>query len=88
MEKIHYRCPDCVDELLSENDSGLKCSIGHFFPFVEGSKVPVFASSKADINEYTISQAAKIHDNSLEWLFKTFNINETPNDNRKKRNHT
>ena len=68
MNGVKYCCIDCKGEELKVSEEGLSCINGHFFPFLKDSKVPVFAISKKNINEYTISEAANIHDNSLEWL--------------------
>jgi len=45
-------------------------------PFISGTKIPVFASESEDVNEYTIQNAAEVHDNSLKWLFDTFGSTE------------
>jgi ubiquinone/menaquinone biosynthesis C-methylase UbiE len=54
----------------------LRCPNGHFFPFAEGTPVPVFASSEENANEYAITNAAEVHDNSLRWVFATFGVEE------------
>jgi SAM-dependent methyltransferase len=55
---------------------GLHCPHGHFFPYAQGTKVPVFASETENANEYSIINAAEIHDNALRWVFRTFGDNE------------
>ena len=40
------------------------------------SKIPIFDYQKKNINEFSIKNAAKIHDNALNWLFKTHKVNE------------
>jgi SAM-dependent methyltransferase len=39
--------------------------------------VPVFAKKPEDSNEYTRQNAAVVHDNSLRWVFATFESDET-----------
>lgn len=74
----NYRCThaDCKHAPLTEQGAGLICPAGHFFPYVENSKVPVFAFQPEDINEYALKDAAAIHDNSLRWVFDTFGSDE------------
>lgn len=66
----------CNRAPLVTHDDGLHCPNNHFFPFVEGSKVPVFACQPEEVNEYTLEDAAAIHDNSLRWVFNTFGSDE------------
>ncbi|MEI7612361.1 MAG: methyltransferase domain-containing protein [Betaproteobacteria bacterium] len=77
--KQAYCCPEtqCNHAPLAIKAEGLFCSNGHFFPFAPGTNVPVFAKECEDVNEYTQRNAAEIHDNSLRWVFKTFNEDET-----------
>ena len=70
-----YSCPVCKDELEVKAGDGLVCINGHFFPFL-GSVVPVFDCEDKNANEYTISQAAEIHENALKWVFATFGGSE------------
>lgn len=76
MKETEYYCPNCKSEVLMDMGNGLQCSNEHFFPFIEGTKVPVFESKEEGTNEYTCPEAAKIHDNALIWLFDTFGIDE------------
>jgi SAM-dependent methyltransferase len=72
-----YYCPNCKSGLkLSKEANGLLCKNGHKFSFIENTNVPVFDSEDENINEYTVKEAAEIHDNSLKWLFKTFGGSE------------
>lgn len=73
-----YCCPEpqCERAALQQSDQGLVCPNGHFYPYVTGTEVPVFASQADDLNEYTIKNAAEIHDNSLKWVFSTFGTTE------------
>lgn len=73
-----YCCNEtgCNRAPLVPGDDGLHCPNKHFFPYVEGSKVPVFAYQQDEVNEYTIEDAAAIHDNSLRWVFNTFGSDE------------
>jgi len=77
-ENMFYCCPEieCNHAALLESDDGLRCPNGHLFPYVQGTKVPVFTSESENVNEYTSENAAEIHDNSLRWLFKTFETDE------------
>lgn len=74
----NYRCTHavCKHSPLTAQGQGLICPAGHFFPYVENSKVPVFAYQPEDVNEYALKDAAAIHDNSLRWLFDTFGSDE------------
>ena len=40
------------------------------------TQIPIFEKQKENINEFSIKNAAEIHDNALNWLFKTHNVNE------------
>lgn len=74
-----YHCPEpnCARVPLEELPDGLKCPHGHFFPFIGGTSIPIFASEPADSNEYTHQDAAGVHDNALRWVFKTFRTDES-----------
>ncbi|WP_265214662.1 class I SAM-dependent methyltransferase [Herbaspirillum lusitanum] len=74
-----YRCikATCNHEPLAEQGEGLVCPAGHFYPYVAGSQVPVFACQPEDVNEYALKDAAAIHDNSLRWVFDTFGSDES-----------
>lgn len=75
---ISYCCPEhgCGRTTLSLEQDGLRCPNGHFFPYAPGTEVPVFASEKENANEYSIVDAAEVHDNALRWVFRTFHDNE------------
>jgi len=78
-KEIHYYCPavECKQLPLEEQEGGLRCrSNEHFYLYAPGTKIPVFVCADEDSNEYTLTDAAKIHDNSLRWLFKTFKTSE------------
>ena len=38
--------------------------------------IPIFENQKKNVNEFSIKNAAEIHDNALSWLFNTHNVNE------------
>jgi SAM-dependent methyltransferase len=76
MKNTFYNCLQC-GEGLSEVEHGLRCSNGHSVPFAENSKVPVFDCENQGANEYTIEEAAEIHENALNWVFSTFGGDET-----------
>lgn len=40
------------------------------------NQIPIFESQKEGMNEFSITNAGKIHDNALKWLFKTHLIKE------------
>ena len=40
------------------------------------TNIPVFKNQKTNLNEFSIKNAAKIHDNALNWLFDTHKVNE------------
>jgi SAM-dependent methyltransferase len=73
-----YCCNEagCNRAPLVPRADGLHCPNKHFFPYVEGSDVPVFAFQPEEVNEYTLEDAAAIHDNSLLWVFNTFGSDE------------
>jgi len=41
-----------------------------------GTNVPVFASELEGANEYSLKNAAEVHDNALRWVFSTFETDE------------
>ncbi len=73
-----YCCtqPTCAHTPLALGPKGLECPNGHMFEFIAGTDVPVFASESEGANEYAQRNAAEIHDNSLRWVFDTFQTNE------------
>ena len=73
-----YCCtePGCHRAPLGQNSEGLLCPNGHFFPFAPGTDVPVFASEPEGANEYSLKNAAEVHDNALRWVFSTFETDE------------
>lgn len=77
-DQISYCCPDreCNKARLQHFPDGLRCPEGHFFPYVPGTSVPVFASEAQDTNEYSTANAAEVHDNALRWVFSTFGVTE------------
>ena len=40
------------------------------------TQIPIFDNQKENVNEFSIKDAAEIHDNALSWLFKTHGVNE------------
>ena len=40
------------------------------------TNIPVFKNQDEDVNEFSILNAAEIHDNALKWLFATHNVSE------------
>lgn len=78
-DQVAYCCtePRCNRVPLSATPEGLACPNGHLFPFALGTDVPVFAKKPEDSNEYTRQNAAVVHDNSLRWVFATFESDET-----------
>jgi SAM-dependent methyltransferase len=74
-----YRCPEagCNRAQLVEESDGLHCPNAHHFPYIEGTNVPVFACQPEEAHEYTLEDAAAIHDNSLRWVFNTFGSDES-----------
>ncbi len=73
-----YCCTEttCAHTPLVSGSKGLACPNGHLFEFVAGTNVPVFASEPEGANEYSQKNAADIHDNSLRWVFNTFQTDE------------
>ena len=76
-KSISYCCPEsgCRAPLTVKGE-GLGCPAGHFFAFAAGTDVPIFASQPEVSNEYSIVNAAEVHDNSLRWVFATFDEQE------------
>lgn len=74
----HYCCTEknCNYLSLLIKDDGLFCSNGHFFPFVQGTNVPIFACEAENATDYAQEDAATIHDNSFQWVFQTFGTDE------------
>lgn len=77
-DQISYCCPEqqCNKAKLESCPDGLRCPTGHFYPHAPGTNVPVFASEAQDANEYSIANAAEVHDNALRWVFSTFGTTE------------
>lgn len=77
-EKLAYCCTDarCKRAPLIMDADGLSCANGHAYPFAPGTTVPIFAGSPENANEYTREDAAAVHDNSLRWVFATFETDE------------
>lgn len=81
-DQLAYCCPiaGCGRLSLVSSDTGLHCPIhcpnNIFYPFVPGTKVPVFVQQLEETNEYSRTNAAEMHDNSLRWLFATFETDE------------
>lgn len=44
--------------------------------FISKEKIPVFAAQDFEVNEFSIQNAAQIHDNAMSWLCKTHNVDE------------
>jgi len=80
MSNNQYQCLVCKQVLIHQG-GGLSCESGHSVPYVTDSsladiKVPVFACQDDNANEYSVAQAAQIHDNALAWVFNTFGGSE------------
>lgn len=73
-----YRCtePACAHAPLTQGTDGLTCPNGHAFAFAPGTDVPIFACEPEGANEYSREDAAVVHDNSLRWVFATFQTDE------------
>jgi len=78
MTALAYRCPNptCQRTQLTEDPEGLTCPSGHVFPFIPGTKVPVFDRLQDGVNEYAQGESAEKHDNALRWVFSTFRSDE------------
>ncbi len=42
----------------------------------QGTDIPIFKHQEINVNEFSIKNAAEIHDNALKWLFDTHKVNE------------
>jgi SAM-dependent methyltransferase len=77
--KQMYCCinPECDRVTLRKTADGLVCPNGHFFPYATGTEVPIFKCKELGTNEYSLEDSAKIHDNALRWVCKTFDTKES-----------
>ncbi|CAD5285479.1 Methyltransferase domain-containing protein [Bosea sp. 62] len=75
---IPFRCPhpECGNLQETADRTGLVCDRGHVYSYAPGTKIPVFADAPAGSSEYSIVDAAEVHDNALRWLFATFCTDE------------
>jgi len=78
VDVLPYCCPEpqCGRSHLIYTEQGLSCPNGHVFSFAPGTDIPVFFRAEQNTNEYTIQDAAAVHDNSLRWVFDTFGTDE------------
>lgn len=69
-----YACPEpgCGHGRLEAAQGGLRCQNGHEFPYIDGTRVPVFGSAPDGSTEYAAADSVEIHDNALRWVFATF----------------
>jgi ubiquinone/menaquinone biosynthesis C-methylase UbiE len=82
----NYICPKTKKSLL-EDDNGLSRDDGGFYPVFRGKnniKIPNFLaayekgdSAKQSLDMYDQKDSAEIYRNFLDWMFQTFNENET-----------
>jgi SAM-dependent methyltransferase len=76
MHSIFYYCTkDKCRSRLNEIENGVVCEKGHFFPFMEKFNIPIFFKEEIYSTDYSHAQSVEFHDNSFEWVFKTFNSN-------------
>jgi len=78
-KKSPYRCSRgaCSRTPLEPVAEGLRCpACGESVRFVPGTEVPEFVSVPAATNEYSQADASELHDNSLRWVFDTFQTDE------------
>ena len=65
---ISFRCihihPDCGSLKVSADGSGLVCDGGHFYPYAQGTTIPIFVDAPAGTSEYSVANGAEIHDNA------------------------
>ncbi|RUR08739.1 class I SAM-dependent methyltransferase [Legionella sp. km772] len=73
---VNYFCTYCTKQKLVVRNDGLECPQGHFFPYLEGTDVPVFACEPENANEYSTADAVAMHDNAFDWVYKTFGADE------------
>ncbi|STX39951.1 class I SAM-dependent methyltransferase [Legionella feeleii] len=74
---INYYCTELhCREVLSHKEDKLVCSNGHSFPYLEKTNIPVFACEPENANDYSVQDAVLIHDNSFNWVYKTFGTDE------------
>ncbi len=78
MQHPFFRCPtqDDARARLTKREGGLESPSGDFFKYAPGTDVPIFASEQQGVNEYTQHDAAQMHDNALNWVFRTFKASE------------
>lgn len=70
--KPRYACPEPGRAPLIAEAGGLRAPDGRFYPFADGTDVPVFASAPEGSTEYAAADSVAIHDNALRWVFATF----------------
>ena len=74
-----YFCKVCSSEfLITRNTTSCACSKNNPLIEIDGYVVPVFAKQKEGVNEFSISLAAEIHDNAMNWLHEVHSSSETP----------
>lgn len=79
-----YICiqPQCLMRSLIACDEGLACDGSYhngprLIRYAPGTSTPVFESQDPEVDEYNVIDAAQIHENALNWLFKTFKTTES-----------
>ena len=74
---LNYYCTEALCRgLLARQNAQLVCPNGHVFAYLPGTTIPVFACESEDANDYSIKDAAVVHDNSFNWVYKTFGTDE------------
>ncbi|MDA8649903.1 class I SAM-dependent methyltransferase [Alphaproteobacteria bacterium] len=72
----NYQCPDCQADLYYNDLGKVSCRGADECSFDVKDDVIFFEKQKNNYNDYSISAAAEVHDNSLDWLLKTHNTTE------------
>lgn len=74
---LTYYCTELhCREVLSHKGDKLICSNKHSFPYFKETNIPIFACEPENANDYSVQDAVLIHDNSFNWVYKTFGTDE------------
>jgi SAM-dependent methyltransferase len=70
-----YLCPTCKVKI-SLFPKKAQCENGHIFEISHKGSFIKFCASNENSSDYSVSEAAEIHDRSLEWLLAVHNVAE------------
>ena len=70
-----YLCPIC-SEKIAFSATVAQCAQGHEFEISNNGAYIKFCDTAMNESDYSVAQAAEIHDRSLEWLLAVNDITE------------